>query len=284
MCIVYTVEGNTKFRFLKVQNLKQEDKDELITRLELDTNRIKMKFAGLVFKITTALEESDAVTCTKIKTYLIQGSRKDLADCVDPHDTVSMAMLKLTEREPWSFFDYEILEEIVHDFCGNKPVVQDFKDYKSHLQAFCERRLDEIPLEYRSLEHIHSESLICLKFDKNFFNKKIDIKELLSREPTNDEELPSLSTVKRLQLKLSELLGIDHLILLNIEMGCIELTFRHFNEENPLLLLSAPQKICLALLGVRKIHCDTESYDLNLYITPPSKFKGKSLNLIPTSL
>ena len=256
--------------------MKQEDKDELITRLEIDTDRIRREFAGLVCRIATALEESETVTSSTIKLFLSQDGRKDLASCIDPDDNISMMMLKLTEKDPWSFFDYEILEAIVKNFCRNKPIAQEFKEYISHFQAFCERRLDEIPLEHRSLEHIHSESLICVKFDKNFFERKVDIKELLSRKPTNDEELPSLSTIKKLQHKLSELLGIDHLILLNIEMGCIELTFRHFNEGNPLCLLSTPQKLCLALLGVSKIHCGTESHDLNLYIIPPSTFEGES--------
>ena len=260
-------DASTKFRLLRVEHLKQEDRDELITRLERDTRKMKRRFAGLVCKVVTALEEAESVTSAKIKIFLIQDDRKDLADCIDSDLSISKAMLKLAEQEPWSFFDYEILEEIVNDFCGNKPIIQEFKDYKSHFQEYCERRLDEIPLEHRSLEHMHSESLLCVKYDKNFFGKKVDVQDLLSKQSTtSDEELPTLSMIKSLQQNLSEVLGINHLILLSVEMGCVQLTFRHFKDSNPLRLLSTPQKVILALIGVKKIQCGTESHDLQLYI------------------
>ena len=268
MLVYITTDVDTKFRLLKVQHLKEEDRDELITRLERDTRKMKRKFAGLVCKVVTALEEAESVTSAKIKIFLIQDDRKDLADCIDSDISISKAMLKLAEQEPWSFFDYEILEEIVSDFCGNKPIVQEFEHYKSQFYEYCERRLDEIPLEHRNLEHIHSESLLCVKYDKNFFGKKVDVQNLFSKRPTSEEDLPTLSMIKSLQQHLSEVLGIKHLILLNVEMGCIELTFRHFKDSNPLQSLSTPQKVILALIGIKKICCGTESYDLQFNVIP----------------
>ena len=237
----------------------------MITRLEADTRKIKSLFAGLVINVVTALEESVTATSAKLKLLLIQVDRKDLADCINPDDSISMAMLNIGEREPWSFFDYKFLERVVNNFCANASIVQEFKGYKSHFRTYCERRLDEIPLDHKSLEHIHSESLICVKFDKKFFGKKVDIK-LLSGSSTDDEEFPSLSVIKDLQYKLSEILGIGHLVLLNVEMGCIELTFRHFKDRNPLHLLEVEKKVVLAFIGIKKIQCGTESHDLQSYI------------------
>lgn len=262
---------------MKVQHLNEEDKDELITRLELDSKRIKRKFASLVTKTVLAMEASETTTSERIKEFLNECEMEDLADCIEPQHTVFTAMKKVGENKPWSFFDYEILEDFIDAFCNDKSINDVLSQYKSHFKEYCERRLDEIAPECFSMSlNVHPKSKICMKIDKLFFGKDIDGKKLLSRKESDEEMASSLICIKELQLKISELLGIKHLILLSIETGCIKLTFKHFRGSNPLLSISAMSKIILAFLGVKMIVCEAESYDLHLYISPPPNFKDAS--------
>ncbi len=133
----------------------------------------------------------------------------------------------------------------------------------------------EVPREIFAMElpHVH----LILKIDKEFFGEEEKVKSLLGGEKIGKEELElSLNKIKKLQCRLAEVLGIEHLIFLDARIGCIELTFRHFKETNPVLLLSTPDKITLALIGVKRIQCDAESHDLQLYTSPLLKFNVKS--------
>ena len=274
----HSTGASKQFPYLDVQHLNEEDRDELITRLELDSKRIKRKFASLVTKTVVAMEASQTTTSERIKEFLNECDMEDLADSIQPQCTVFTAMKKVGESKPWSFFDYEILEDLIEAFCTNDKSINDvLTQYKSYFREYCKRRLDEITPECFSMSiHAHPKSKICMKVDKLFFGKDINSKELLSGKENGKEMASSLISIKELQLKFSELLGIKHLTLLSIESGCIKLTFRHFKGSNPLPKISTISKIVMALLEVKTVACEAESYDLQMYNSPPPNFKNVS--------
>ncbi len=263
-----------------MERLTDEQRDDLCSRLEIESNRIRMKFASLVTTTALVIRKSEN-TSDDLKTFFTECGMKELANSIDAQDSVSLIMRRVHENKGWSFFDYELLEQIIKTFCRHEQeIMQDLKEYIMDFKNFCERRLYEVPREIFAMEllHVHSKAEVILKIDKEFLGEEeVKVKSLLGGEKIGKEELElSLNKIKKLQCRLAEVLGIEHLIFLDARIGCIELTFRHFKENNPILLLSTPDKITLALIGVKRIQCDTVSRDLQLYISPPPKFKNGS--------
>lgn len=199
-------------------------------------------------------------TTDDIKYYLNDCGYSELANPIEHQDTISSVLHKIGESKLWSFFDYELLEDLADTFCKDSTLTESINVYKMHFKEYCERRLDEVPLECLNMDvhNIHPESKICMKIDKRF-----DDNGKLREEGMHS----SLSSIKELQIKLSELLGIKHLVLLSVEMGCIKVVLRHFKDANPLSSISIANQVVLSLLGVREIHCDVEFYDLQPYLT-----------------
>ena len=226
---------------------------------------MRMKFSSLVTRTIYAIEENEAITSERIKHFFSCSGRKDLARSIEDGDSIFTALTK-EEHKYWTFFDYDLLDEMIITFCRGKPIMDELTEYKSLFKDYCENRLSQIVPSEGNLENTNPESQIYVKIDSRFFDDDINIQKVSKR---TEQTGFSLKDLKRIEARLSELLEIKHLILLNVETGCIELTFHHFEESNPLLSLNTPKKINLALLGVKWISCNNENCNLELFISPP---------------
>ena len=63
-----------------------------------------------------------------------------------------------------------------------------------------------------------------------------------------------------MQIQIEELLNVKLLNLINVEEGCIEITFRHFKKFKEVFPLQEKQINELAWIGVKRLWCD--SYDV----------------------
>ena len=238
---------------------------------------MRRKFASLVSKTAMAINN----TSDDLKTFFFGCGMKDLANSIDPQEVISTTMRRVYESKGWSFFDYELLELIIKTFCKEDEQIKlDLREYIQDFQSFCERRLYEIPIEIFAMElpHIHPKAKVVMKIDKEFFGEDSNsMNNILRGEIVDENEVTlSLNRIKKIQRRLSEVLNVENLIFLDAQKGCIELTFRHFEEINPLLFLTTLKKISLVFIGVYRIHCDAEFYDLRLYTSPPPSFSSST--------
>ena len=259
-----------QFPYSTIRHLTDEQRDDLVTQLELESKTIRIKFASLVSKTALVIDK----TSDDLKYFFAGCGMKELANNIDSQDSISAIMGQVTEVKGWSFFDYELLEHFIETFCKDEEIIEDLKRYKLYFQGFCERRLYEVPVNIfdMNLPHVHSEAKVVMKIDEEFFDEGTGIRNLLTSEKPS---AVSLSKIKKIQHKLSKVLSIEHLTFLDAQEGCIELTFRHFEENNPILSLSTLKGINLALIGVNKITCGSESYNLQPYVSPPPSYNGK---------
>ena len=240
--------------------------------LELqEIEEIKKMFGCLISEATTHMKTSNT-TSDDLKTFFSGCGMKVLANSIDLQDSIPATMRQVTDLQGWSFFDYKLLQVIINTLCKDEELSKALKDYIVNFEHFCEQRMCEIPVEIfdKKLPHVHSKAKLVMKIDIEFFGEKITIKNnLLNGAKLTEEELKlSLKAIRVIQYRMSEVLNIKYLTFLAVKEG-IELTFRHFEEANPILLLNRVKKINLALLGVNMISCDTESYDLRSYVSPP---------------
>lgn len=246
----------------------------MFVQLEIESERIRRKFASLVIKTELAIQMSNA-TVDNLKHFFFECGMNKLATSINPQDSVPTIMKRVSDCRGWSFFDYELLESFIEAFCEDEHVTEILKNYVAYFIEFCKRRLFEIPIEIfdTNMPHVDSKTKVVIKVDREFFGEDSNMKNFLSGEKLEkDMMVLTLNKIKKIQRKLSDLLGIKHLIFLNAQEGCIKLSFRHFEDSNPVILLSTLKKISLALIGVKIISCDMESYDLKFLVSPPPKY------------
>lgn len=260
-----------KFGFLNVRNLSTEDRNALVIRLVCESEEINRQFSGLVSVIIADLENSPAVTTNSLKSFINGCGSKDLAQSIQNEDTVGDIMYRIqNEGNIWSFFDYSILATIIENFCKDKEnMIKYFERYQSKFREYADRRVHLIPSKIISLPNVHSMSKVCLKIDFVFFEKNINMQDLFLKDSLTDEEYPSLFTIQKLQHRLSIILGIERLILLDINSGCIQLTFGHFKKFDSHFIMRTPTKLILALMGIKSISFDLERFHLEEYIELP---------------
>ena len=189
-----------KFPYLKSEHLTKGRKERLLAQLELDSDNMQNKFAILVDRARASLEEQN-IACSNLKVLVSHSRKNKLFDLLDRSGSINDLFLKL--RNYWSFFDYEFLSVIIDRHCLElKP---DLKDYVSSFKEYCKRRICEVPADVFS-KRTDDEYNLYVKCDHNFDKNTLD-------------------DVKKMELKLSNLLDTD-LYLLGVEEGCIKLVFK----------------------------------------------------------
>lgn len=166
------------------------------------------KYAILVDKTREALERQNK-TSDDLRVLIKHSHKSKLFVLFKKKKSISKLFLKLSDC--WSFFDYEFLLMIIDRFCTE--LTSDIKEYLSHFEQYCQRRLCEVPNDVFKAKKGHKNNLY-VKCDEKF-------------------EKITLDRVKKLELKLSKLLGTD-LYLLRVDEGCIELIFYSSCELFPL--------------------------------------------------
>ena len=197
-----------KFPYLKSEHLTQGRRERLLAQLELESEKMQNEFAILVDRARESLEENN-ITCSKLKVLVSHSHKNTLLDLITRSGSIMDLFFEL--RKYWSFFDYEFLSVIIDRYCLElKP---DLKDYVSSFKEYCKRRICEVPANVFS-KRTDDEYNLYVKCDYNFDKNTLD-------------------DVKKMELKLSNLLDTD-LYLLGVEEGCIKLVF------NSLCAISTP--------------------------------------------
>ena len=224
-----------------MDDLTNDEKETLIITLEIQSEAIHRKFGGLVSNVERFLQKSD-VTISNLQNFFATSGLKELAMCIEPTDTISKAIGRITAGNYWTFFNYELLESTVNTFCQSKDITTLLSSYITDFKVFCQRRLCEVPIN--ALRSADSKPLqtFRVKLDTHF---SINIDE-----------------IKKVQIRLSMLLGINILNLVDVAEGCVELTFRVHEKVdiNQKLILTIEDK--LANINIKWLQCGSETFQI----------------------
>lgn len=188
-----------KFPFLETTNLTRNEKDELIGRLENESEQMNSKFASLVVATGESLEAN--VPPSKVILYL-----NHCYPGLSHDETISSALSKI--KQHCTFFNYDIIKAVINEMGKDQDRTR-LLVYEATFKEYCKCRLCEIPIGY-VISDLDPKIRLCVKTDKIFF------------VPAEDVNL--------IKTKLSTLLKTT-LVLLDIKKGCIELVFGCFDLE-----------------------------------------------------
>lgn len=182
--------------------------------------------------------QRSGVTTENLKTFLNHCELEELADEVEPTDSIPTVLRKVKSGGHWNFFNYELVADMIHTYCQNTHVIADLERYIYKFDVYSQRKVSEVPYRLIRDSHSDSQSVSILKV-------KLDDKYTISRI--------NLGQVKQIQQKIGEVLNKRPLLLMDVWYGCVELTFRYFHEISP---LSEEQRLQLAEIGVKWWECD----------------------------
>ena len=231
----------------KVKDLSPQEKDELLARLNQESEDMLQSFARLVGRTVSYLIKH-GVTTLELKAFFTHFEMVDLAESIESNDAIPEVMIKVKQGKYWNFFNYELLENMIRCYCkeNDQSIIVDLQKYISDFKNYCERRLSEVPAGVLTvnLAGITSKSF-KIKLDEMF---AIDSK---------------LAVFKRVQYNIQKVLKMQPLFLVDVQSGCVELTFRYFGSK---LTITDNQKHDLAAIGVKRVCYD--EHELQLLKTP----------------
>jgi hypothetical protein len=172
-----------------------------------------------------------------LRTLFREGEIEELANQIDPTDTIPAIWVKIKEGKYWSFFNYELLANIINCFCMDTPLIAELNGYLSEFKLYCQRRVSEVPRGSLRGEHVVQQTM-------SIFKVKMDDKFGV--------EMSNLQVVKNMQLQLEKILNKKPILLFDVEGGCIEITFRYFTDLSP---MKERKKAALAKIGVKWLRC-----------------------------
>ena len=204
-----TYVGTDCFPLLRTDNLTAYEREMLIADLVYQSEAIHRSFAVLVSNVERDLERSGISTSNLQLFFEASG----LEECITSTDTISEAMIKMTKRKYWTFFNYELLESTVHAFCKSTNITGLLSLYITEFKEYCQRRLCEVPASAMNINIPHSISsqAFCVKLDEHFSSTYV-------------------SNIKKVQTRLSKMLRITIVNLITVAEGCVELTFRVYSK------------------------------------------------------
>ena len=235
----FTAAGHkSRFPYLstRICDLKPEERKRLIARLEEESEDIRHKFACLTTETMKCLKRLN-IEVNEIRLFFENCNIKDLGSSTKPDDSVGEIMLRATQGNYWNFFNYKLLGSLINAFCEGKVNLQ---EYEKQFKCYCERRIFEVPddiLKDDSIASINSKCIFCLKMDETF------------------SVADALIKVERLQERLARLLNLEYLNVIDIEKGCVKLTFRFFTDFDSTFPLSPKQITELQNIGVELLEC-----------------------------
>ena len=195
---------------------------------------MKFKFATLVSLMNMSLKDN-AISVKELEVTFINLDLDDLVEKLHDETDMSKAISKASQF--WSFFDYEIVKNIINTYCDD--LQQKVESYESDFKTYCERRLCDVPVDSLKADIPLKTSNLHLKIDEDFKIK--------------------LCKVKRIEARLSNLLG-KCLYLLKVEDGCIELVFNYLGKIKFTLPLNSQQEEELSEMGVLRLYDDNYEY------------------------
>ena len=243
-----------KFPLLKkdIKSLSNDEKDELLSRLNHESRTIRTSFAKLVTRTQMHLCRSGN-TREDLRRLFVECEIKELADRIESTDTIPTILDKVKQGNYWSFFNYELLASIITCICRETNLITELKGYVSEFKVYCQRRVSEVPSGSLSGKHSDKQSsTFKIKTDTTFHIKET-----------------TLINIKDIQYQLEKILKMKPVQLLDVEDGCIELTFRYFNNAVAKLFpLGEAEKLALTEIGVQRLCCGKEEVVLKTKTTP----------------
>jgi hypothetical protein len=242
-----------------MSGMSPEEKSGLIAKLEGESKEISLKFASLVATTGLALERCH-ITAENLKLLLGSYSVKQIAESISSSDTVTEAMTKVSVGNYWSFFNYELLEMVIATYCKSTDVNEHLEAYKSDFRVYCTRRLFEIPA---ILFENSSDSMLkfYIKTDNNF--------------------TVSVNDIKNIQLIVSKMLDVRPLYLINVQKGCVNLSFGCFKNFEELFPLERHEEIRQSLSqlpAVEYLECGEMKIQTNLSVSASTVSTGKTVH------
>ena len=214
------VELRSYFPFISDKEALPHDRMKLLDK----TESLKRKFARLVFDVQKALVKNQWKRDDVITLIKLQYPSDEISKLLDGSESIAEIFGRLSKY--FSFFNYSIIKLIVSKL-SSTAITKKLKKYKKAFREYSKLRLCECPAgAFGSCED--KEKVYVLKTEKK----------------VND----SLEEYEKLQFEMNKVLGGKLLRLINVEEGCVQLTFRGFAE--PQLSLSKDNKQELRNIGV----------------------------------
>lgn len=232
-----------KFPYLVMRDLSKEQRERLIADLEVQSENIRFKFASLVARVEMSIGQSKIII-NNLQTFFEASGLEELANKIESTDTVSDVISKVTRGGYWTFFNYYLLENLMTTFCKDEnKIIADFDLYITEIKEYCKRRLYEVPIHVFTTYSDDRASRLCMKLDKNFSI--------------------GLSDVRKIQDRVSKLLGIKYLYLVDVQDGCVELIFRFFTKLDEVKNKLEEIKEDLVEFKVKGIWVRSGAYEIN---------------------
>ena len=248
-CVMLWHTGSKELPYLKVHNMTSEEKERLIASLKVQSKVMKAKFAALVTKVGISLRNSNSLNVFALASFFTNAGSgyKELAECIKTTTSIFDALDEVGSKNYWTFYNYEILKVIIDEFCKeDKNVTECLTNYLSQYKEYCKRRLAEVPIDDLNVNIPPSpERALYLKLDDYF-------------------HFVCLNDIKEIQSLISSLLGFQQLSLVEVEEGCIELTFKIFEEINNLVVYDQE---------VKWLHCGMQKFEIRS-LSFPDEPKG----------
>ena len=234
---VHSTVKEQRFPYLKAENLTTEQREELIAELKVESEDMRLKFATLVSLMNKSLQ-NNKVSVSELTVTFQTIDLDELVEILEDETDMNKAMLKACDF--WSFFDYEIVKNIISTHCrDDADLQQEVESYESDFKTYCERRLCEVPMDSLKADIPSKTSNLHVKIDENFKIK--------------------LCRIKIIETRLSRLLD-KRLYLLKVEDGCIELVFNYLGRIKLSLPLNSQEEEELSEMGVLRLYDDNYEY------------------------
>ena len=210
------------------------DEDELTYhRNELmdQTNEIKGVFGGLLLHLKQDMESTAKLEDVVLLLSQTCGSKdSDFKESLRACKSLAEVFNHLSDFV--SFFNFDLVKLLTHHF-GSPAMKKKVKKYKRKFQNYSKRRVCECP--------------------KDAFGKVKKSDKIYKIKTDKVLETFTVGDLNKLEHEIRKILGHKLLCLLKVEDGCIELTFRVFDNGD--FDISEDQKQALGDLGVLSVTC-----------------------------
>lgn len=213
--------------------------DEIMFRIQVlhkDTERMKSRFAGLVFDLQKSVERTHKLEdVLDILKFRDRNFPQQLHDC----KTISQAFCEASSY--WSYYDYEIVKLMTNQL-GTEKCKQRLKRYQMRLKHYSKRRVCECP--------------------SNAFGRADRSEKVLSLKSNLPklEEL-TLEEFEKFESAIKVVFRRRVLRLLDLNEDSIELNFRTLDDS--VIDITDEQKSALKNMGFVNIKYGDISFDLS---------------------
>ena len=192
-------------------DLSDIKREQIKNELRVENEKTSSEYASVVIDILHLFKTRN-IDYEEIKIFLqlsvkpMSTSELNQSSDLDRADSMNKVFWFISKHTSW--FNFEILEEVVKKFGDKKEIELLSKYISGTLTPYLKRSIFEIPPDSFSSQSDHSVcSLVCLKLP--------------------DDLLPSGYDIKLIQVKLAKRIGINpsNFQLRFYESGCIELNF-----------------------------------------------------------